>query len=394
MPILVLLLASFISLPIFANVTFEKAEVKLVQQILKEKEESITFNQTHSRLLENTFLLEQAKQRNPAILVRQSAVGFSSNFHARRYTLTLLKSQFPLPHIPKLNDKVWQPYSSQWLQTQLPSYPSNNVYTELELMRLAKVDLSHLADGKLTLATLMSEQSMQNRYKLHQGDIELFKSLVAEHRRFNLIMKGLNNKLQAQHLSPNKLINIAKAELLRPTMLTYFGVAHSLHAERSDYLDELQQRITEQAVHGYFAKNKQKFRFIEKVQANAVLFEDKAKAEQFQSYALAHSFDQAVTHFKQVDLFAVDKGLVKRQKNSSWAQQVVFSLQPNQLSKPIRSPQGQWLVAHTKQRFYAYYDKDSETVKYQAKLALTDALAKKAYAELKKHWFEQHNIKL
>ncbi|MBD1581467.1 peptidylprolyl isomerase [Pseudoalteromonas sp. S16_S37] len=394
MHILVLLLASLISLPIFAQVTFTQAETKLVHQILKEKDASITLSQTRARLLENAFLFEQAKQHNSTILTRQSAVGFSSDFHARRYTLTLLKNQFALPQVAMLGDKVWHPYSSQWLQTSLPRYPNNNVYAESDLARLDKIDLSHLAAGKLTLATLMSEQSMQNRYKLHQGDIELFKSLVAEHRRFNLIMQQLNDKLNAQGLSQDKLEYIAKAELLRPTMLTYFGVTHSLHGERSDYLDKLQQRITAQAVHNYFEKNKQNFRYIDKVQANAVLFTDKAKAEQFHRYAQAHPFEQAIIHFKQVDLFAAEKGLVTRQKNSSWAQQVAFSLPPNQLSKPIRSPQGQWLVTSTKQRFYAFYDKDSETVKYQAKLALTEVMAKKAYTELKNHWFEQHNIKL
>ncbi|BBN80860.1 hypothetical protein PA25_08450 [Pseudoalteromonas sp. A25] len=388
MRVLLLFLASFICLPTFAQALFNSAEVKLVQQLLKKKNPAITLVQTESRLLENAFLLDQAKQRIPKVLTKQSPVGFSSDYHARRYTLSLLTSQFTLPSIPELDTNAWRSYSSKWLTTHLPSYPSNNTYTQAQLKKLETINLSHLVSGPLTLATLMAEQSMQNRYKLHQGDIALFKTLIGQHRRFNLIIHKLTDKLTAQNLSSKKLKEIAKAELLRPVMLTYFGVAHSLHGERSDYLEAIQIRIEEQAIHRFYENNKHNFKYIQKVQASGALFKDKVKAEQFHKYASDHDFNQALLHFKQVDLFANEKGLVQRQKHNAWTQQVVFSLPTNQLSKPIRSPNGLWFVAQTTRRFYEYYDKDSETVKYQARLALTDAMAKAAYHELKTNWLK------
>ncbi|CAH9064134.1 hypothetical protein PSECIP111951_03056 [Pseudoalteromonas holothuriae] len=391
---LVLLLASFLSLPTYANTSFSDTEIKLVHSVLREKDTNITLQQTKYRMVENAFLLEQATQLHPSILKRQSPVGFSSDHHARRYTLSLLKGQFNLPTATKINAKMWQPYSAKWLKSNLPAYPSNNTYTTDQLAKLDKIDLSHLAKKPLTLALLMSEQSMQNRYRLHQGDINLFKSLINEHHRFNLIMQTLSTSLNAQGLSQQKLEHIAKAELLRPVMLSYFGVLHSMHGARSAYVEALQQSITNRQINDYFQANKQSFKYIKKVKANAVFFKSKVQAEQFYKYALKYDFARAVTHFKQNDIFAKTQGIVERQNKSSWAHQVAFSLQPQQLSKPIRTPQGQWFVAQTLSRFYDYYDKESETVKYQAKLALTEVLAKNAYQKHKAKWIKSNNITL
>ncbi|WP_234401205.1 peptidyl-prolyl cis-trans isomerase [Pseudoalteromonas sp. T1lg23B] len=391
---LVLLVASLFSLPLFAQLNFSQSEIKLVHNVLQEKAPSLSLRQAKERLLENAFLLAQAKRHQPAILHKQSAVGFSSDYHARRFTLVLLKSQFDLPNVPALDDNAFAPYTSLWLLDNLPNYPSNNIYSQQQLAQLERVDLTHLANAPLTLATLMNEQSMQNRYKLHQGEINLFKSLIAEHRRFNLTMQLLADKLQTMGLSKQRLLEIAKAELLRPVMLTYFGVLHSMHGEHSAYVEQLQAKITQQQINDYFKANKNDFRYIAQVHSQAVLFKEKEQASQFYHYAKQHSFEQALSQFKQRDLFAQTDGLVKRKQQNSWAEQLAFSLLPNKLSKPVRTPQGEWLVATTLKRQYSYYQADSETVKYQAKIALTDSLATAEYEKLKKQWFRQHKATL
>ncbi|CAM4010401.1 peptidyl-prolyl cis-trans isomerase [Pseudoalteromonas byunsanensis] len=394
MRILVLLVASLLSLPLFAQLSFNQSEIKLVHGLLQEKAPNLSLRQAQERLLENAFLFAQAKLRQPAILHKQSAVGFSSDYHTRRFALVLLKSNFDLPVIPPLDDKSFASYTSKWLLDSLPKYPSDNTYSQQQLTRLARVDLTHLAGAPLTLATLMSEQSMQNRYQLHQGEISLFKSLIAEHRRFNLTMHLLADKLQTQGLSKLRILEIAKAELLRPVMLTYFGVLHSMHGEHSIYVEQLQTKITQQQINDYFRANKNDFRYIDQVRSQAVHFKAKDQATQFYNYAKKHSFKQALNKFKLQDLFTQTQGVVKRQKRSSWTEQLVFSLMPGTLSKPVRTPQGEWLVATTLERHYTYYQANSETVKYQAKIALTDALAKTEYKKLKTKWLRQHKAAL
>ncbi|OHU89315.1 MULTISPECIES: peptidyl-prolyl cis-trans isomerase [Pseudoalteromonas] len=394
MHILVLLLAGLLSLPLFAQHSFSQSEIKLVHKVLQKKQPSLSVKQAKERLFENAFLLAQAKLRQPTILHKQSAIGFSTDYHARRFALVLLKSEFNLPDTLPLDGKSFAPYTTSWLSQNLPDYPSDNTYSEPQLARLERIDLTHLVGAPLTLATLMNEQSMQNRYKLHQGDIDLFKSLIAEHRRFNLTLHSLSDKLQKLGLSKQRLLEIAKAELLRPVMLNYFGVLHSMHGEHSDYVEQLQNKITQQHIDNYFKANKDDFKYIAQVNAQAVLFPDRDMASKFYDYAINYSFSQALTQFKLQDLFAQSQGVVKRQKQNSWAEQLVFSLLPEKLSRPVRTPNGEWLIAVTLKRHYAYYQADSETVKYQAKIALTDNLAKAEYAELRAQWLKQNKAML
>ncbi|MBQ4847501.1 peptidylprolyl isomerase [Pseudoalteromonas sp. MMG005] len=389
MPWFIIVLVSFLSLPTLAKKqTFSQAEITLMHAIYQQHQPNFDSEDTRNRLSENLFLLSQAKQHQPHLLQRQADVGFSTEFHVRRYVMTLLQNAVPSAVLPTPPAPDWSRYSTWKLSQDLPNYPNNNHYTHAQLQQLTTVDLSFLVGAQLTLADLMLEQSMQNRYKLHQGDYALFQKLITQHRDYHHKVKYLAKRLKQANISLANLNKIATAELIRSPMLSYFGVQSQMHGERSEYVDRLKSQITNKHIANFYLKHKADFKHKSNVIASAVLFESQNKAKNFNTDVKKLGFKNALLQHNKQNLFADTQGKLARHNATQWVHQVVFNLKKAQLTNPIRSPKGKWLIAQTHQINFDYYPKESETVRYQATLALIENMAQQRYQQKKQAWLK------
>ena len=194
----VLLLVGWLSLPAFASEHLSPGLVKLVHQLYLAQGREVSTTETRQQLLQNQFLLSQAKQLNPQLLVRQSSVGFSTNYHVDKYLYHALQQWFPT-----LKQTSWQArpllINQAQLQSLLGQYPNDGQYSGAQLSRWQAIPL--VKQAPLTLAQVLKSQSMQNRYQLHQGDIKLLHSIVNQQLKQQQTFTQAKPLLAKQQLS-------------------------------------------------------------------------------------------------------------------------------------------------------------------------------------------------
>ncbi|QZO13825.1 peptidyl-prolyl cis-trans isomerase [Pseudoalteromonas piscicida] len=378
MRFVLLFLVSSFCLPSFASPSIPKALTPLVHQLYLEQGRTLSKKQTTAQLLENQFLLFQAKQLNPSILERQSNVGFSTRYHVDKFLASSLLHWFPAlsqlekKHYPLVFDK-------EQMLSLLGQYPADGRYPAEQLLKWQQLQLTKSAP--LTLAQVLHSQSMQNRFKLHQGELALLQAIVNQHLNQQALFTAAKPYVAKQGLTIEQLRQVVTAELLRPSMLAFLGVKEEMHGATSQYVDTLRNEIPESAIAKYYERHKKRFKYIKQVSASAAKFPEQKAAQQFNDYANAHSWQQAVAKYTPILIWQAQLTPLTRQSMPKWETQLAFSNQQGKITPSIRTPSGEWLVLYSQSPVYDYYDVKSETVRYQALRALTQEFAQ--------HKFEQ-----
>ncbi|QPB82587.1 peptidyl-prolyl cis-trans isomerase [Pseudoalteromonas rubra] len=393
---LVLLLAGCLSLPCWASLTqLTKPELALMQSLYQQQDRPLSSAKLNKHLLENQFLLATARQLNPELLVRQSSVGFDNDYHIRRLMVTLLTHQFPaLKSIPKKQTTV--PFDTAALSDLLGTYPADGHYQTEQLTHWANITLLEMP--RITLSQLISSQSMQNRFRLHQGDTELLTRLLNERAHYAELTDAAAPLLATQGLTLTRLETLAKGELLRPPMLAFMGIKAQLHGERSAYLEQIRANISATDIQRYYKRHRDDFKYKHQLSALALRFNSQDEAKLFYKQAQRKSPLAALKAAKRENEFAADGTAalttITREHTHRWLAQLAFSSQPGKVTAPVRTPSGRWAIVYTERPQYAYYPEDSETVRYQALESLTTEHAITAYQNKFKQWQQQHGVKL
>ncbi|MEJ6474524.1 peptidyl-prolyl cis-trans isomerase [Pseudoalteromonas piscicida] len=388
MRFVVLFLVSSCCLPSFAAAKLPATLLPLVHQLYADQGREFTIQQTQEQLLENQFLLSQAKRFNPDILKRQSNVGFSTQYHIDKFLTDALIDWFPaLENVKKQAFPLT--INSAQMKSLLGKYPADGLYQAEQLLKWQQVKLTHVSP--LSLDQVMLSQSMQNRFKLHQGDAALLSAIVDQHLYQQAVFKAALPFLNQQALSLEQLQKVVAGELLRPSMLAYLGVKEEMHGATSEYVEALRAEIPNQAIVTYYSKHKSRFRYIKKVSASAAKFTASQDAEQFRAYAQAHSWQQAVHKFAPALVWQSEPKPLTRKSKPKWETQLAFSNKQDQITPSIRTPDGQWLILISTAAVYDYYDTQSETVRYQALRALTQSFAKAKFEQQYQAWKKANN---
>ena len=87
------LLSTLLACFAHANVQFNNQEIAFMNQFYVKQGEQLTKQQTQQRLETLYFHLALAKQKAPTLLERVSSVGFSTNYHKKRYMISLLSNE-------------------------------------------------------------------------------------------------------------------------------------------------------------------------------------------------------------------------------------------------------------------------------------------------------------
>ncbi|WP_440055422.1 peptidyl-prolyl cis-trans isomerase [Pseudoalteromonas sp. T1lg65] len=378
-----LFLASWFSLPCYAVDTVSTNLVKLAQKLYVEQREEISFEEAKQRLLENQFLLVQAKLHNEVILTRQSEVGFSTAYHVNKFTTSALKHWFPVLDKETVS-KVALPLTKQQLVKLLGNYPADGKYSEQQIEQWQNVTLS--SNPVITVAETMLSQSMQNRFRLHQGDIGLLSAIVSQQQHQVDIFTKAKPLLRKQGLTIAQIRQLATGELLRPEMLAYLGLKDEMHGQRSDYVNHLRAAIPLTAIQQFYRKHRDSFRYVKQVQAQGYYFDKRETAQAFRQLVAQQGWEKALMTYKPTPIWRSNDITLTRADKPMWETQLAFSSEYGSLSPVVRTPHGRWVVllSHTPQ--YDYYDATSETVRYQALNALTKQFAQRAYKRAYQQW--------
>ncbi|WP_462157751.1 peptidyl-prolyl cis-trans isomerase [Pseudoalteromonas sp. GB56] len=363
-------------------------EVRFMQEVYKQHNSELVVH-TRARLLENTYLLEQAQSHYPALLERQANVGFDNHYHIRRYLLDAWLAQ---GWFDPQTLGTFAPPSSQnatWLMHTLGHYPSSAQMTDAQLAVLEHIDVLPASNGfaALTFADFYSAMSMQVKFRLHQGDIAAYGAELNRWYQYRQATNKISPKLAKQQLTLSRLEYLALGDILRPTLLNQLGVQEMMHGQ-SPMLDTLKANITDAQIDQYYQQHKSRFTYIESVMAQGALFREKSQADTF--YAEATKLGANHAFAQQQNIFADQGGVLTRQdKHRGFAQQLAFTNPAHTLSRTVRTPTGQWLVVYTADKRYATYPAGSQTVRYQAKNDLAREQAKRQYQQGFMTWLAQ-----
>ena len=234
---------------------------------------------------------------------------------------------------------------------------------------------------------------MQVRFRLHQGDSDLFKAEVIKKLQFEAAQLNATPLLVKQGINLTHLKELAKGEILRPSIQSWLGVKNMMHVQ-SPLLENLEQQVSEQQINAYYQANKARFKYLSEVTAQGVMFTQRDQAVRFRNAALSSSFADALTRSQQQDIYAQYHNRLTRKNNSNWAVQLAFTQQAGELSPVIRSPEGLWVVIISNAQQYSYFTVYDETVRYQAKKAIAIHQAQQRYQQSWQNWQQQHAVNL
>ncbi|KZN42566.1 hypothetical protein N474_06390 [Pseudoalteromonas luteoviolacea CPMOR-2] len=394
---IILFLVGFFSLPCFAALShISKSELELMYSLYQAQDRDISKKELKSRLLENQFLISQAQTRSLPLLNRHSNVGFSNEFHVRRYLLAMLKHKLPtLGKLPIKN--VTLGWNSKKLSSMLGPYPDSGKYSDEQMQRWSQVEL--VKSPKLTLSDVINDQSMQGRFALHNGDTKQLQLAIDEFVRFHAITQHANKALSKSKLSLKRLKLLALGELLRPPMQAYLGIKDELHGERSDYVEAIKDTLSTKEITQFYSMNKKDFKYLDSLLAAALTFTEQQQAQDIFAKAKQTSITSTM---EKSDLYNQFSGPTKvqkmvritRQHTQNWLAQFAFSNQIGHISRPIRMPNGQWALVYTEKPTFKFHPLNSETVRYRASLSLTRKKAISAYERLFADWQKTHGINL
>ena len=380
----------FSNLAVAAFNQFTESEIDLMWQVYKEQSPDISKQQTREHLYENQFLLKYAQKNMPELVERQASVGFSTHYHVMRYLDNLFIHQLNLTGKPATTGL--EPFDKHWLKTNLGLYPLDGQYSDAQIKQFNAIKLD-LFENSMTLYEFIAPLSMQTRFRLHQGDSELFKTEVLKHRQFLLHLKQADAVIQTQQLSLPHLYSIAKGDILRPSIQSWLGVKGIMHVE-SPVLTRLENKVTDAEIQQYYQQHKERFHYLKSVKAHGGEFTDREAALAFKKQAETSSIQHALKQLNQPDIYAQYNNYLTREHKRNWAVQLAFTQKPQQLSEVIRSPKGFWVVVMSYDHTFGYFSANDETVRYQAKKAIAIEKAIINYQQSWLAWQKAHGVKL
>ena len=390
--ILLLLGLLYSSLTMASFNQYNDAEVRLMQQVYQQHNANISRKDVRKHMFENQFLLYQAEQRMPELLERQSAVGFSTQYHVERYLMNIFDTQLSLSTSYVKGGNLTQ-YNAQWLLKVLPSYPADGQYNAEQINKMQRTELRGLFTTAVNLYEFIAPLSMQVRFRLHQGESDLFKTEVIKKQQFEALLLKATPLLLKQGISIAHLEELAKGDILRPSIQSWLGIKDMMHVQ-SPILDSLEQQISDKEIKNYYQANKARFKYLSEVTAYGAAFTEREQAVRFRNTVQASSFTDALYISQQTDIYAKYHNKLTRKNKSNWAVQLAYTLKAEELSAVMRSPEGLWVVIISNNHQYNYFSATDETVRYQAKKAIAIQKAQQRYQQNWLAWQQQNAVKL
>ncbi|SFD41384.1 peptidyl-prolyl cis-trans isomerase [Pseudoalteromonas denitrificans] len=379
-------LAGIFCLPALAMTThFSSQEIEFMKSFYQQENSDITYQEVEKQLLEDQFLLSEAKLKQPHLLVRQSNVGFDTKFHVRRYLSTLLTPLIPTIKA-KFKDIKTLNITQNELQFNLGQYPNDGMLSDIKIEKLKQVQLISNPSYQISLAQIYLSLSMQSRFKLHQGDMKELLRQVNQTYHFEQLKHLSQPILKDKNLSYLHLNSIALAYILRTPMQNYFGITDLMHSQ-SITLDRLSKNVSKAEIADYYKNNMQRFKYLAQVHSHAIFFNTQEEATDFYIKAKSSSWHKNINDNNLVDIFSIYQNkLTRALTESDWSIQTAFNLRDNTISPPIRSPKGRWLVVNNGDKNYDIYPLNTETVRYQAIKSIAKRTAQQHYDNKLKNW--------
>ncbi|WP_273048845.1 peptidylprolyl isomerase [Pseudoalteromonas sp.] len=371
---------------------YTPAEIQLMHQIYQQQNSDISLSQTRYRLYENQFLLSEAQRLMPDKVARLSDVGFTTGYHVERYLNNLFIKQLHLPPTIEASNNV-KHFTASWLTNTLGEYPANGQYSETQKNTLNLVKLEHFAFPALSVYDFIKPLSMQIRFRLHQGDNQLFQAEIAKKHQYFINLEKATNAFKAKDINIDNLISIAQGDILRPSIQSWLGVKDMMHGQ-SPILEQLEKQVSEQQINQYYQANKSRFKYLYQITAQGAEFKNRTDAVKFKNEVTKSTFKAALKAANMNDIYSKFDNNINREHKKEWVVQLAFTQNENELSEVIRSPAGLWVVVLTNDYEYRYFAATGQTVRYQAIKSVALQNAHQQYQQKWAAWHTQNEIKL
>ena len=377
--LVITLLGVFYHSLVMASFTqYSNDEINFMHRAYLKHNPDITINEVRTRLYENQFLLQQAALKTPAIIKRQSAVGFRTQYHVERYLKNLFDSQLAIS--AQSSPIKLEIYDNQWLKHILGPYPKNGSMCKAPSKKMQQFDLTPFLYNAINLYEFVDALSMQVRFKLHKGDSELSKSGLIKKRQFNITFSKAKPILAKQNIDIEHLYEIAQGDILRPSIQSWLGINTMMHMQ-SPVLEKLEKQVNKSEIKAFYQANKSQFKFLSHVKAHGAQFAHRANAVSFRTLAGNKTLKQALVILGKQDIYAQYNSELNRKNKSSWVVQLAFTTKENTISPIIRTPSDEWVVIHSYEHQFEYFSPEDETVRYQATKVIAKQKAVQQYED-------------
>lgn len=332
----------------------------------------MNLEQYRAALLDAWFARALTLQAAPELALRNSQVGYSSQYLA----LKLLAGFSADPvvnctlQVPELSQTLDKPNMLGELDAQQQSKAQQLLITGMPALT-ASLAVATQAESEqvFSLWTFYQWQSVQGRARLFNHDQAWFAAELQQICQW----QQLSAKRQAQGLDELALLTMAHAVQSRGIWQSYLGVNDDSH-HPSPMHDALSAELSDSQLQVMLSKQPLTLTQTAKVTANGALFSEQAQLAYLRGLRGSTAPNDWPTD-----------GVFTAVTEPDWLHAMVFNL-PLGLTKPLRTPDGQWLVLDIQDIRKQTVAAEAETARYLARQHWVKQQAKQRYEQAKQQW--------
>ena len=269
---------------------------------------------------------------------------------------------------------------------------------------LAQYKIPNEKQQSIMLYDLYKRQNIQGRIKFHQLDIQYISTQV---------IQWVSSRTVSWWAETHSGLSLAEIDALKrfitdkhykKRVIKHHGMSNDIHDD-NPVLDEAFKHVTQAEISSYYAKNKEKFKRIEYVEARHIrLANQKDATAVHKELEGGLDFSDAAAKYSIAENKNTSPAgslgrMTAETGGSNWAKSVVFALPEGNVSRPIRSPQADgktvfWEIFLVDKRKENYFDEKSETVRYLAGKEVAREHLAQRFMDIRKTLFQRADVKM
>ncbi|UXI69780.1 peptidylprolyl isomerase [Tahibacter amnicola] len=245
------------------------------------------------------------------------------------------------------------------------------------------------AEAVISLYDVYRRQNVQGRMQLHGLDDDFLRAQARQHLMGRMTRHWAHTTLGGRVV--DELERTLRDREYTRALRGQFGIGADIH-DVSDYLGQLRARVTPEEVGAWYDAHRDQFQQVARVRASHIRVADEATAQKVAALLKpdGSNFGEiARQHSVAPDAAAGGQlGWLARRNDTHWLTELVFAQRPGRIGVPVREPApadaaAAWEIPFVHEQAIEPFPRDSETVRYQASVAIAQHRARAEYTALR-----------